>query len=800
MNYPRKKICLSLVLRAKEERRNRFGVNSLDYDPYQKRLYTAGRDSVIRVWDTKRQSDPYIQSMEHHADWVNDIVLCCDGEYLISASNDTTVKVWNARTGFCMSTLPTHKDYVLVLAYAQHREEVASAGLDHAIFLWDVNTLRNLTPKNNTVTTSSFSDDKDSIYSLAMDPAGSILVAGSPDKLIRMWDPRTCQPIGQLHGHTDNVRALLIRPDTQEILSGSSDGTIKQWSVGMRRCTETIRRHTEGVWTLQTNSSWTEVYSSGRDKNIFATTLRNTDESFLIGRESDPVLKLLYVENSDGNCLWASTSGTDVKCWPINPPHRSAVGSSSNRYAEPGRFSALAQATHSSPWARNSSTPSAPPVSAFSSPSSSASSTTALPSPDLPPEKELDQLHLNVPTPVPKFIIKGGYPIVQYHICSEKRFIVTRDANNHVSIYDVLQAKIVQNLGVVDFENVVKEREKFIYVPNWFSVDLRCGFPIIHLDSADALSAHVTLKDAGFTNPDDSFDQKINYGQLLLQAIFESWPKTQLCGDGDNHSNMARGYVSLPDHIPIILSDSRGRALARFVVRDTALSKEQRLLCDHVPEWITDVVVARKPIKATKIPFCLTQDLKITNPKSKNLPASVAASANSRERLSANETLTIRKVMEYEFRRMLELVESATSIPVDQMSNLSGDASGHSQNANSGGANTDDSPRANGNVTSEAAAAAGGGAPETRDSAATQFMATNVTFVPAQAPPGTTLMDLTAVANAAFKATSTPEDIIQIWCGDHLLDPDMNLRTVRHFYWKQPGELVLTYSIIKEPL
>lgn len=84
-----------------------------------------------------------------------------------------------------------------------------------------------------------------------MDPAGSIMIAGSPDKLIRMWDPRTCQPIGHLRGHTDNVRALLIRPDTQEVISGSSDGTIKIWSVGMRRCTETIRRHAEGVWTLQ---------------------------------------------------------------------------------------------------------------------------------------------------------------------------------------------------------------------------------------------------------------------------------------------------------------------------------------------------------------------------------------------------------------------------------------------------------------------------------------------------------------------------------------------------------------------
>lgn len=56
-----------------------------------------------------------------------------------------------------MSTLRTHRDYVRVLAYARHREEVASAGLDRSIFLWDVRTLTALTPTNNTVT-SEFLD------------------------------------------------------------------------------------------------------------------------------------------------------------------------------------------------------------------------------------------------------------------------------------------------------------------------------------------------------------------------------------------------------------------------------------------------------------------------------------------------------------------------------------------------------------------------------------------------------------------------------------------------------------------
>ena len=80
---------------------------------------------------------------------------------VISASSDTTVKVWNAHKGFCMSTLRTHKDYVKALAYAKDKEQVASAGLDKLIFLWDVNTLTALTASNNTVTS------KNSVYNIS---------------------------------------------------------------------------------------------------------------------------------------------------------------------------------------------------------------------------------------------------------------------------------------------------------------------------------------------------------------------------------------------------------------------------------------------------------------------------------------------------------------------------------------------------------------------------------------------------------------------------------------------------------
>lgn len=134
-----------------------------------------------------------------------------------------------------MSTLRTHKDYVRALAYAKDREQVASAGLDKAIFLWDVQTLTALTASNNTVTSecliynttssyvsicacvclhlsvsrpnmvsvvaaSSLNGNKDSIYSLAMNPPGTVIVSGSTEKQLRLWDPRTGNKLMKLKG------------------------------------------------------------------------------------------------------------------------------------------------------------------------------------------------------------------------------------------------------------------------------------------------------------------------------------------------------------------------------------------------------------------------------------------------------------------------------------------------------------------------------------------------------------------------------------------------------------------------
>ena len=101
-----------------------------------------------------------------------------------------------------------------------------------------------------------------------------------------------------------------------QCLSGSSDGTIKLWSLGQQRCIATIYCHSEGVWALQTDEAFSRVFSSGRDRNVWATDLRQVERRALVCRESSPVLRMILTPDQKG--LWTSTTESSVKWWNLS--------------------------------------------------------------------------------------------------------------------------------------------------------------------------------------------------------------------------------------------------------------------------------------------------------------------------------------------------------------------------------------------------------------------------------------------------------------------------------------------------
>ncbi|KAL6309025.1 WD40-repeat-containing domain protein [Sparassis latifolia] len=61
--------------------------------------------------------------------------------------------------------------------------------------------------------------------------AGDILITGSWDKTIKLWDVRTKALISSTNAHTDFVKVLLVIPALRLLVSGGSDFVVRLWDL-----------------------------------------------------------------------------------------------------------------------------------------------------------------------------------------------------------------------------------------------------------------------------------------------------------------------------------------------------------------------------------------------------------------------------------------------------------------------------------------------------------------------------------------------------------------------------------------
>jgi WD repeat-containing protein 48 len=124
--------------------------------------------------------------------------------------------------------------------------------------LWDIRETR-----EDPIISLPASEVMASVYALSTNAAGTVLAGGTPERVVRTWDPRSGKRIASLIGHTDNIRSLVVSDDGRYLLSASSDASIRLWSLGEQRCLHTFTHHSESVWSLHSSHPTLDVFYSG---------------------------------------------------------------------------------------------------------------------------------------------------------------------------------------------------------------------------------------------------------------------------------------------------------------------------------------------------------------------------------------------------------------------------------------------------------------------------------------------------------------------------------------------------------
>ncbi len=291
-------------------------VFAVAFAPDGRRVFSAGRDGSLRVWDVA--SGRLVSVVQAHPGGVSSLAVSTDGLQLLTGGFEGIARLWNTE-GVSVKTF-SHDGHAIVAVALSHDGRLALtggggpysdgafrvAGGDFDVRLWDVTSgreLRRLKGHRHWIHGLAFSPDDKSAASASLDATIRVwsvddgiqqhrLPCGAPgwsvaflpdDRLVAaatdvvMWHLSTGGLITCLHTHTrpTGLGSLAVVPYGRFVVTGGNDGFVHLWDVNSLRESYRFRGPTGPVGAVAASPDGRLVLSAGNDGSLRLWSLKS---------------------------------------------------------------------------------------------------------------------------------------------------------------------------------------------------------------------------------------------------------------------------------------------------------------------------------------------------------------------------------------------------------------------------------------------------------------------------------------------------------------------------------------------
>ncbi|KAJ3246080.1 SCF ubiquitin ligase complex subunit cdc4 [Chytriomyces hyalinus] len=336
-------------------------VTCLQFD--SDKIVSGSDDQTIHIYDTNTGRLRRKLSGHDGGVWA----LQYWGDSLVSGSTDRTVRVWDMDTGMCTHLFEGHTSTVrclIIIPPSPAGSEVAgetvmepteplivTGSRDASLRVWRLpnpktdrphvpNTAAGVIrthPGNNTYDNSgnnpyflhTLTGHTNSVRAIA--GHGRILVSGSYDCTVRVWDLISGESIHCFRGHREKVYSVGYSHELSRAVSGSLDATVKVWCTKTGVLLHSLEGHTSLVGLLELSPEYLVSAAADHSLRIWEPT-KGTCLAHLHGHTAaitclhhDPKLNRI-VSGSDGG----------VKLWELSSAAAGSTHSTSTAGTGPG--------------------------------------------------------------------------------------------------------------------------------------------------------------------------------------------------------------------------------------------------------------------------------------------------------------------------------------------------------------------------------------------------------------------------------------------------------------------------------
>jgi len=207
---------------------------------------TGAMDREVFVWNVRGECDNFLVCKGHKSAVV-DLHWTTDGDHIVTASPDKTVRVWDVQAGgIQVKKWAEHQGFVNACSPARRGHPLFVSGSDDGTAkIWDQRRKRSIHTCQETyqVTSVSFSDQTDLVFTAGL------------ENVVKVWDMRKYEVLYELKGHSDTITGMSLSHDGNFLLTNAADDTLRVWDVrpfcsAQSRCTRVLTGH---VHTFEKN-------------------------------------------------------------------------------------------------------------------------------------------------------------------------------------------------------------------------------------------------------------------------------------------------------------------------------------------------------------------------------------------------------------------------------------------------------------------------------------------------------------------------------------------------------------------
>jgi WD40 repeat protein len=200
-------------------------VFSCAFSPDNNWIVSASRDKTLKIWNAKTFKEVF--SLAGHSGLVCACGYSPDGRRIVSASYDKTIKIWNAESGQHLETLFGHADVVRSCMYSPDGNRIVSGSSDGTLIIWNAKTGQKIIVLKHV----------GGVCSCGYSPNGLQIVSGGYDRTLRIWDAKIGNEIASFKNEhlVSTIYSCSYSPDGRKVVFGGRKGTIFIWNIETKK-------------------------------------------------------------------------------------------------------------------------------------------------------------------------------------------------------------------------------------------------------------------------------------------------------------------------------------------------------------------------------------------------------------------------------------------------------------------------------------------------------------------------------------------------------------------------------------